>query len=354
MIDNYHTLMEITYDNQFEDEPLEQIPDPDKRYFLTESFTTIGFTYLFKLLALIEKRPILIDKIHTHIKDINIRICGWTVLHFVCNNYKSDILVKVIQILLDAGVDMNAVNNMNNTVLHIACGNYESDKLSKVVKILVNAGINVNIKNYNYRTALHEVCMYHKSDRLPKIIKLLVDFDADVDAKNKSGSTPLHIVCANYKSVKLLEVLRILIDYGSNVNIPDNYNYTPLKLVCEFYKSDKLPEVVLLLIKDMIDLDTAEIIKINKRVIYETIITYYKHDSRKIKLFYRYFDKEQKKLLKCFSQFKLLANQIRELYNNIYYCPNNIGALLCESNFASCLNNCHCSNKLQFLFNSKN
>lgn len=345
---------EITYSDQFDDDPLEQIPNPDKRYYLTIFLTVTGFTYLFKLLVLVEKRPELIDKIQLHIKDINIRVGGWTALQFVCNNYTSDQLPKIALLLIGLGVDVNSYDFYNRTALHIACTNYESDKLSKVVKILVKAGINVNIKNYNYRTALHEVCMYHKSDRLPKIIKLLVDFDADVDAKNKSGSTPLHIVCANYKSVKLLEVVRILIDYGANVNIPDNYNYTPLKLVCEFYKSDKLPEVVLLLIKDMIDLDTAAIIKINKRVIYETIITYYKHDSRKIKLFYKYFDKEQKKLLKCFSQFKLLGNQIRELYNNIYYCPNNIGALLCESNFAFGLNNCHFSNKLQFLFNSKN
>lgn len=95
--------MAITYYNQFDNESIDKIPDPKKKYYLNESEVATGFTYLFKLLWLIEKMPELTDKLLLHKKDINVKIGKWSALHFVCYNYMSDKLPEVVRLLINMG-----------------------------------------------------------------------------------------------------------------------------------------------------------------------------------------------------------------------------------------------------------
>lgn len=270
--------MSITYDNQFDNEPIEQIPNPNKKYYLTKYCTVIGFTHFFKLLWLIEKHPELLHKLSEYAEDANIMINNWTALHFVCYNYQSSKLPEVVKLLIKYGVNANANTNYNQTALQYVCRNYRSDKLCEVIKLLINGG-------------------------------------ADVNAKN-------------------------------------NYNQTALYCISWNYHIDKLPSIEAL-IESGIDLDTKLLAKAKKYTVYDTIITYHKHDSQIIKQYIRYFTEEQIKLLDYFEQFKISIKPLTTIFDEFYYCPHNIGAILCESKFYLNRDIYYYSNKLQFLFSQK-
>lgn len=345
----------MTYENQFDNEPIEQIPDVNKEYYLNrdEYSGSTGFTYLFKLLWLIDKYPELINWVSLDKKDINVKVKGWTALHFVCHNYKSGKLPKVIQLLSDLGVDMNARTYTGYTALHfVSDWPIESNKLPQVLQSMIRGGVDVNDKGGINISALHLICRYYKSNNLPDAVKILINAGANVNALNYCGSTALHEICNNQEFDSLPEVIQILVDAGIDVNIINDYYSTGLYYAICCRKKSVYP--IQILIKVGVDLNVDQIIICNNSEIYNSIIMYRKHKYSQIKPFLKYLNEEQIKLLSCFSQFKSYIKSVKELYNQIYYCPNNIGALLCESTFENSFRKTHYSNKIYFLFNSKN
>lgn len=314
--------MDTTYDNQFDGESFEDIPDPNKKYHLNECRTVVGFTYLFKLLCLIDNNPELIDQLQYNIKNINDTIYSWTALHFVCWNYKSDVLPQVVKILIDAGIDVNAVDKYNRTALHSACINHRSNKSLEAIKLLIKAGVDVNIKNRGGRNALHDFCIHPKPDTFLETVQLLIDEHSDLDGYDTVDGTALYYLCTNIRSPKLEKAMQIFIKNGANPHFNVIIGAINIGLCREF-------------------------------AIYESIIKYNKHRPQKIRSFSELFSEEQKKLLVCFEQYKTGIICIKEQHDEFYYYPNNIGALVCESNFATSFNKSHCPNKLQFLFSSK-
>lgn len=311
--------LETTYITQFDNEPLEQMPDPNKKYFLNDYEASTGFTYLFKLLWLIDKRPELICKISEQKKDINTSVNNCTALQFVCRNYKSD-------------------------------------KLPQVVKMLIKFGAIVNDDNY-YQPALHFACTWYESDKLLEVVTLLIKAKADVNMKYKGDITCLHLVCSNYISNKLPEVIQLLINAGIDVNAKTRYGETALFSICRNYMTGRLQNIMVksisVLIKACVDLSVFEVRLVDNHDVYDAVVEYRKHDRCEITRFMPYLDKEQNKLLCCFEQFKIAVGPITILRDESYYSPYNIGSLLCEHHFASNQNTPYYSNKLHFLFDKK-
>lgn len=308
----------VLYWNQFDNEPIEQIPDPHKKYYLNRYASSVGFTYLFKLLCLIDTYPELIDKISEHTKDINVHVDDWNALHFVCCNYKSDKLYKVIKLLIKAGADFNHKNNYGQTPLQL-------------------------------------VCWLHTSDKLYKIIRLLVKKGADVNSCNMNGETILQSICHNHKSVELSRIVQLLLDAGANPDFKNNFNYNALRYICRYYlhyNSKQLLKTIKILIKFGVDLYSVStsVAELNNPKIHDIIITYHKQNSHIIQPLIAYFNEDQIKLLDWFKKFKTSIDPIKTLHNEFYYYPHNIGALLCESNFSSKSNNQYYSHKSAFLF----
>lgn len=384
-------LYRMTFKNQFDDEPIEQIPDLDKEYYLFKDCKVVGFTYLFKLLYLLDKHPELIYQLHTHMGDINNKINSVTPLHFICWHSESDELPNIIQLLIDSGADINAKDKYNNTAFNNVCRNYNSDKLYEVLKLLIvnnavvntqnkdnmtplhhicrfnnsdrlpeivqlliDGGVDVNTKNINNWTALHHICGNCESDKLPEAIQLLIRAGVDVNTKNTDESTALQLICLHQKSNKLVESIQLLINAGTNVNAINIKGSNALKLLClrsSSYKLPKLLELFELLIKAGSNIDVESVTKLKDCKIYDMIIQYRKHDFQQIKPFLGYFGEGQIKLLNYFELFKKSVKSVEDLYNKIYYFPGNIGALLCESRFVSSFDTHHRQNKSHFLFN---
>ncbi|KAI4491033.1 hypothetical protein M0802_010536 [Mischocyttarus mexicanus] len=212
-----------------------------------------------------------------------------TALHFVKEN-SSDSIMEIVQLLIDNGAEIDAVNSfgytplqcalddhhykiaklliekgadinkiytnthyarqrLNGTLLHWASRNYNSDK---TMKFLIENGANINDTEYDGRTPL---CLLVKHGGTPEMVKFYVENGANLE--NMGGGSPLYwaIYSHNIQLQALLielgtdvngiidshddlkaplhltydiSIIKLLIDKGANVNIKDKYGCTPL------------------------------------------------------------------------------------------------------------------------------
>ena len=103
------------------------------------------------------------------------------------------------------------------TPLHAAAG---ASRVAEV-EILLNAGADVNAKDTNYWTPLHAAAAFNPT---PAVLEILLKAGADVNAKSTAGSTPLHLAAEKNPSSAVLE---ILLKAGADLRAIDNEGKTP-------------------------------------------------------------------------------------------------------------------------------
>jgi ankyrin repeat protein len=113
---------------------------------------------------------------------------------------KSD--VKIIELLLAHGADINVKDRSGNTLLIMAIMQYNLGFIAFFLK----KGININVKNQLGMTALLVAASKGYSD----IVKKLVAQGAEVDLKNSEGYTALMLAVDN----RFFELVKYLIDEG--------------------------------------------------------------------------------------------------------------------------------------------
>lgn len=144
--------------------------------------------------------------------------------------------IKAVSQLLEAGADVNAIDNEGETALIKAAENGRA----KIVKLLLTAGANVNIVNCNGETALIKADMIgcnFSSDIPPigkgllvtgkfvlgaksvDIVKQLLQVGADVNKVSKDGRTALLTAILSCND----DVVKLLINAGANVNASDHF-----------------------------------------------------------------------------------------------------------------------------------
>lgn len=99
----------------------------------------------------------------------------------------------IVQMLLDAGADVNFKNTNGDTALVYAalCGTlYKIDRKviidKSIIKILLNAGADVNAKNNNGITALMAILNYRQTESNTELIQMLLKAGADGNGKDNS------------------------------------------------------------------------------------------------------------------------------------------------------------------------
>ena len=107
--------------------------------------------------------------------------------------------VSEARLALDAGADVNAKAELQETPLHWAVERRDSD----LVKLLIERGADVNAKSTLANTPLHWAVEYAHLD----IAKFLIEKGADINAPNTFDETPRQLAKSHgiANIVKLLE-----------------------------------------------------------------------------------------------------------------------------------------------------
>ena len=140
--------------------------------------------------------------------------------------------VEIVRLLLDHGADSeaNAECDYGAKPLHsLSCGKFKSQEDGvRVAELLLDCGADENTRRDDLWTPLHLASIWGKLD----IVQLLIDRGAEVNAVDDFGKTPLHVVSQNkYESQEDgARIARLLLDHSADVNAKSRAGDTPLTL----------------------------------------------------------------------------------------------------------------------------
>lgn len=123
-----------------------------------------------------------------------------------------------VRYLIASGADVNEIdkNYYSRTALHVAV---ESNDL-KMAQILLNAGADVNLKDQYAQTAL----MNLNGNTSREILQLIAQYGADLNSTSRSGQTAL-MQAAQYDN---FEAVKALIEVGADATIKDGFGNSAL------------------------------------------------------------------------------------------------------------------------------
>ena len=145
---------------------------------------------------------------------------GKTRLHQLCHSY--NVTDSELRQALEAGADVNAVDNWGDTPLHSLLSGSSSYSRPELIDVLIEAGANVDEGNYRNRTALFNAVDGGNTD----CVQALLRAGANVNVRDKQGNTPLHEAIRKRDTI----LLRLLLEHGAAVNARDGLFVTPLHL----------------------------------------------------------------------------------------------------------------------------
>jgi len=114
--------------------------------------------------------------------------------------------IGVVEILLNNGARVDALDNMGYTPLHRAVENGHTD----VAKLLIDKGADVNAETLEGLTPLHIAIRNNNID----LVKFLLSAGADIDAKNYRDQTPLDLAPRRGQA----EIVELLREHGTDRN----------------------------------------------------------------------------------------------------------------------------------------
>src|SRR5258708_4987063 len=147
-----------------------------------------------------------------------------TPLHVAADDGK----LNTMQLLINHGADVNALDCQGDSPLHKASRITNSDE----AEFLVKSGANVNIRiidEFNDEsTPLHVAAAYGNLN----MVQLLIDYGVDVNALDRQGYSPLYLAVGT-SSLQQRErylIAQSLIGRGANVDARGSRHKTPLHL----------------------------------------------------------------------------------------------------------------------------
>ena len=176
--------------------------------------------------------------------------------------------IQNVQLLIECGADINAVNKCGQTPLHTAAGGYQD--CPELCEILLKHGAKMDAKDKDGNQPLHLACKQGHSGAE----KLLVAYGADVTVTNVDGHTPVHLVRQHlvgtneeggahlqlHVAAKMghVETVQQLLDSGADVNTVIKHGRTLLHTIADGWLD--CPELCDMLLKhggriDLVDED---------------------------------------------------------------------------------------------------
>ena len=115
-----------------------------------------------------------------------------------------------LQVMIDHGADVNALNNQNATALMIACHKRNTD----AINVLLNAGADPNIADDKGATCIHHAV----SESCSKdVLETIINQGEDANVTSKNNVTASMTACLNRNE----DAINVLLNAGANTNIID-------------------------------------------------------------------------------------------------------------------------------------
>lgn len=162
---------------------------------------------------------------------------------------EKDITTAQINELLSQGCDINEVAEDGQTPL-IKASYFSNDV--EVLQLMLDAGANVGARDNMGRTVLFAAIFANKLDN----VRFFIQNGASVNARLlNNGLTPLLAAC----EMASLEIVKLLLDAGAGINTKDTYGYSPIMVAVQANREDVADELLQRGIK--IDKDLINFVK---------------------------------------------------------------------------------------------
>ncbi len=126
---------------------------------------------------------------------------------------------RIVELLLQKGADIHAKDSKRETALHYAAGIKEN---SRIIELLIRNGADVNAGAPSF-TPLHRAAYMGAADNIPVLIRNNASINIqDITSESK---TPLELAI----DARQFTAARELIENGADINTQSYYNYQPFR-----------------------------------------------------------------------------------------------------------------------------
>jgi len=166
---------------------------------------------------------------------------GTSALHFAMPaNSGIEKFSNILTILLDAGLDINVIDQFGRTPLMVASGRVEHE----VFEIMLKNGANPEIQDHEGNNVLHHLCATEFSlkledkktyidwniERFKGFLSVAKDLHKIIHVENNMGLTPLDCLCKNPESGSVV-FIKPLIEAGANPFHQNKFGKTAWELM---------------------------------------------------------------------------------------------------------------------------
>jgi len=146
----------------------------------------------------------------------------------------------VFHVVMGAKILLSDVQDPQLKLIQNGCRDLEYANMSdkdtrdhlKVLEMLISLGVDVNAKDFAGCTPLHYCCSHEGkkvNDVVYKMAETLIQAGANVNAKSRTGHTPLHHCVIECK----MKLIHLLLDNGADIYIEGNNGQSPLSMVAD-------------------------------------------------------------------------------------------------------------------------
>ena len=183
-------------------------------------------------------------------RHVSVEVLSLFLQYKVCleakNNKGQTIFLKSLEnkALVEAGVDVHAVDFKGSTAMHLACTNINptGTTTTQLLRYLAEKGVDPKRTDNDGNTLLHEAAKhpadYHQQEQA-NLLSVILEFGISPRARNRYGQTALHLAFSHAESHYPNSPLDFLLGPKCNldVNVADMKGIRPLHLTASFNES---------------------------------------------------------------------------------------------------------------------